>query len=432
LETIPAPTTIKEASKALPLAKADRLLTSVYNTVIICNQYICKEDNCMLFKATVLDEMELDVVRRIQALKQSLQYAIEDQNPRRWQGLLRRSTLARAIRGSNSIEGYNVTVEDAIAAAEGEEPLDADAEAWAAVTGYRSAMTYVLQLARDPHFGYSADLIRSLHFMMIQHDLSKNPGRWRPGPIFVRDEERNEVVYEGPEASLVPELVDELVTILETADDSVPGMIRAAMAHLNLVMIHPFSDGNGRMARCLQTLVLARTGVLGPSFSSIEEYLGRNTRAYYDVLANVGGGAWHPERDARAWIRFCLTAHFRQATTLLRRSRELEKLWNTLEVEIAHMGLPERTILALSDASVGYKVRNTTYRSIAEVSDQLASRDLKILVDSGMLVPMGERRGRYYVASERLKAIRLATQESKRVPDPFQEQVEMPLLTGLN
>lgn len=385
----------------------------------------------MLFRAPNLDEKEREVISRIGDLKQSLGYAV-GQGPRRWQGLLRRSTFARAIRGSNSIEGYNVTVEDAIAAAEGEAPVDADTETWAAVMGYRSAMTYVLQLAGDPHFRYSPDLIRGLHFMMIQHDLSKNPGRWRPGAVFVRDEDRNEVVYEGPEAETVPGLIDELVASLESGSDSTPGMVRAAMAHLNLVMIHPFSDGNGRMARCLQTLVLARTGVLGPQFSSIEEYLGRNTRAYYDVLANVGAGAWRPEREARPWLRFCLTAHYRQATTLLRRSRELEKLWNSLEIELQQMGLPERTIYALADAAMGYRIRNTTYRSAAEISDQLASRDLKVLVDSGLLVPTGERRGRSYLASQRLRDIRRTTAESKRVPDPFEEQVEMPLLPGIS
>lgn len=385
----------------------------------------------MLFKAVELDEKELEVVGRIDDLKRNLRYALEDQVIGRWQGLLRRSTFARAIRGSNSIEGYNVTVDDAIAAADGEEPLDADAAAWAAVTGYRTAMTYVLQLATDPHFHYSPDLIRGLHFMMIQYDLSKHPGRWRPGPIYVRDDERNEVVYEGPDNSLVPGLVDELVQVLETDKDTQPSVVRAAMAHLNLVMIHPFSDGNGRMARCLQTLVLARTGVLAPTFSSIEEYLGRNTRAYYDVLATVGGGAWHPERDTRPWIRLCLTAHYRQATTLLRRSRELEKLWEAVAAEIERLGLPDRTIYALADAGVGYKVRNTTYRSAAEVSNQLASRDLKMLVDSGFLIPMGERRGRHYVRSPQLTAIRAATVEPKGVPDPFQGEVEMPMLPGI-
>jgi Fic family protein len=312
-------------------------------------------------------------------------------------------------------------VDDAIAAAEGEEPLDAKSEAWEAVKGYQSALTYVLQLATDLHFSYSTDLLRSLHFMMTQHDLKRNPGRWRPGPIFVRDDERNEVVYEGPDAEQVPGLMSELVDFLNGGPPGIPATVKAAMGHLNLVMIHPFSDGNGRMARCLQTLVLARTGVLAPPFSSIEEYLGRNTRAYYDVLAEVGGGRWSPQRDARPWLRFCLTAHYRQARTLLLRTRELAKLWDALEAEVRKRGLPERILLALADAASGLRVRNATYRPVAEVSDHLASRDLKMLVEQGFLIPQGERRGRHYVASPDLLKIRARVQEPRWVEDPFEE-----------
>ena len=374
----------------------------------------------MLFREPELDSREQEVLGEIEELKRILGYAVTA-TPRRWSGLLRRVALARAVRGSNSIEGYNVTVDDAIAAAEGEEPLDAGVEAWAAVKGYQSALTYVLQLADDPHFDYSKDLLRALHFMMLQYDLAKNPGRWRPGPIFVHDDDRGERVYEGPDARLVPVLMDELVTSLNDARRGTPGIVRAAMAHLNLVMIHPFSDGNGRMARCLQTLVLARTGTLAPPFSSIEEYLGRNTRDYYDVLADVGAGEWHPERDTRPWIRFCLTAHFRQATTILRRSRELHRLWDALETEIHQRGIPERMLFALADAAMGLRVRNATYRPVAEISDQLESRDFKILVDQGLLVPRGERRGRFYVASPPLAEIRVKTRELSTVGDPFQE-----------
>ncbi|GAB2822248.1 hypothetical protein GCM10027022_10850 [Alpinimonas psychrophila] len=66
--------------------------------------------------------------------------------------------------------------------------------------------------------------------------------------------------------------------------------VPALMAHLNLVMIHPFRDGNGRMARCLQSLILAAEGVLSPVFMSVEEYLGNNTQDYYRMLAEVCGG----------------------------------------------------------------------------------------------------------------------------------------------
>ena len=380
----------------------------------------------MLFKTPDLDASEQRAVQRIQKLKDSLAYAVGS-TPRRWQGLLRRSALARAIRGSNSIEGYNIAVDDAMAVAEGAKPLDAEADTLAAVQGYQSAMTYILQLVGDQHFSYSTTLVRSLHFMMIQHDLSKNPGRWRPGSIFVHDEGKQAVVYEGPPAEMVSELVEELMVELNTVN-SVPPMVRAAMGHLNLVMIHPFSDGNGRMARCLQTLILARAGTLAPQFSSIEEYLGANTGEYYNVLADVGAGAWHPERDARPWIRFNLTAHFRQATTLLRRAREIERLWTELDRELLKSGLPDRAIFALADAALGWRVRNATYRPHASLSEQVAGKDLALGVRAGYLVPKGEKRGRYYVASPLLMAIRDKTREPRPTNDnPFAEVPDTPV-----
>jgi hypothetical protein len=114
-----------------------------------------------------------------------------------------------------------------------------------------------------------------------------------------------------------------------------------------------------------------------------------------------------------------LTAHYRQAQTLLRRTREIENICDELEAIVRSLGLHERSVLALADAAIGYKVRNPTYRSAADVSEAVASRDLKALVDSGLLVPRGERRGRYYLASDRVKQVRARVAEPKSVPDPF-------------
>lgn len=384
----------------------------------------------MLFRTPDLDASNLRAIQRIRRLQDTLAYAIGGL-PRRWQGLLRRSALARAIRGSNSIEGYEIAVDDAMAVAVGEPPLDTGADALAAVQGYQSAMTYVLQLAADPEFAYSSSLVRSLHFMMMQHDLSKNPGRWRPGQIFVRDDEQQTVVYEGPPAEDVSELMGELMQELNSESATHP-MVRAAMGHLNLVMIHPFSDGNGRMARCVQTLILARSGTLAPQFSSIEEYLGANTQDYYRVLADVGAGAWNPQCDARPWIRFNLTAHFRQATTLLRRAREMERLWNELDAELVKSGLPDRTIFALADAALGWRVRNGTYRPHAELSDQVAGRDLALCVRAGYLSPKGEKRGRYYVAAPTLMIIRERIREPRAAnDDPFAEVADATIRNAL-
>jgi Fic family protein len=112
----------------------------------------------------------------------------------------------------------------------------------------------------------------------------------KPPSCSIPVEEEREIVYEGLDAGLVPALVEVLFGSLNS-DDGTPAIIHAALAYLNLAMIPPLSDGNGRMARCLQTLILAREGILDSRFSSIEQYLGRNTKEYYSVLGAVGGGS---------------------------------------------------------------------------------------------------------------------------------------------
>lgn len=384
----------------------------------------------MLFATPRLTDQDETVIEAVNQLREQLSYATSD--AKRWEGLLRRDAFARAIRGSNTIEGYNVTVDDAVAAAEDDEPLDADEETWDAIIGYRDALTYIMQLSDDPYFQHNEALIRSLHFMMLKYDLPKHPGQWRPGPIRVVDERKNKVVYVGPDEAKVPSLVHELVESLNAADNS-PVMVRAAMAHLNLTMIHPFSDGNGRMARALQTLVLAREGILSPTFCSIEEYLGRHQDEYYDVLAKVGAGSWHPERDASKWIQFCLTAHYRCAHNLLRRTREIGFLWDEIEKEVEKIDMPKRVEYPLVMAAIGWRLRNSIYRRTAEVSEQIASRELKKLTDYGLLEARGERRGRIYVRSKKLTAIRRSTQEKPHEVDPYEtpEEIE-PRLPGID
>jgi Fic family protein len=191
------------------------------------------------------------------------------------------------------------------------------------------------------------------------------------------------------------------------------------MAHLNLVMIHPFSDGNGRMARCIQTLILARDAILEPTFSSIEEYLGRNTQAYYDTLAEVGGGQWSPQRDARPWLRLCLTAHLRQARTLLARLKESEELWERCTIEAQGARLPARVIPLLFNAALGFRTQRSLYRALAddEISEAMASRDLRAMVDAGLLAAIGEKRGRSYFPSESLRAIGREVREGRPQQD---------------
>lgn len=370
----------------------------------------------MLFTTPKLLPEEIQALEKIDSMRQSLRYSISAR--RRWVGVLRRATFARNIRHSNSIEGIDVSRDDALAAVGDDEPLTAERAAWQATLGYRNAMTYVLQLADDPHFTYSEGLLRGLHFMMMQQDFDKKPGRYRSGVIYVRDERMQANVYQGPEPETVPGLMAELMQSLNEPSN-MPGMVRAAMGHLNLVMIHPFADGNGRMARCLQTLILGREQIIEPPFCSIEEYLGRYTQEYYDVLGEVGRGPWGPENDCRPWLRFNLIAHYRQAAWLLQRSKIMQRVWGEIEELIRKKGINERALPTLADAAFGYRIRRTHYVSSAEVSEQVASRDLRILVDEGLLSAEGETKGRIYSAAPPLAEIHARHYETRTHADPF-------------
>lgn len=370
----------------------------------------------MIFQSPPISLEDHRVLEEIHAMRSDL--AEHLRVPRRWSGGLHRHALAQAIRGSNSIEGYVVEVDDAAAAVDDEEPLSADEQTFAEIRGYRQALGYVLAMAADEHFVLDASAIRSMHFMLLGHDLAKSPGRYRTGPIYARDETTDVEVYEGPEAGMIPGLVDELVDSL--TDTTYEALVQAAMAHLNLVMIHPFRDGNGRLARALQTLDLARRDMADPTFSSIEEWLGANTGDYYRVLAHTGAGAWRPDCDTSLWVSFNLRAHHMQAQTLQHRIDQAVAMWTAIDTLSADHGLPDRTGLALYEAALGYRVRRATYLKRAEVEERTGSRDLKHLVELQLLRPVGATKGRYYVPGPAFDSIKDARKAARKpIRDPY-------------
>ena len=388
----------------------------------------------VIYETPPIGVEEVLTLGRIAAYRRELDSELAQ--PERWVGPVRRLVAAEAIQRSTGIGGYNVPLEEALAAVESDRPMAWDAipggaptftteilSNWNAVLAYRRAMTYVFQLSQDDEFEYTPAVLRALHFIMTEYSIDARPGLWRTGPVWISGKSNGETVYEGPPAERVPELVDELMTNLAIEHEkavrvrartaSRPGdpLVRAAMAHLNLVMIHPFKDGNGRMGRALQTLVLTREGIFDPEWCSIEEYLGDNTDAYFRVLAEVGRGRWTPQNNALPWVRFCLQAYDVQVYRILRRVRESRLVWEQLEGLVRRSSLPERCTYALFDASIGLRVTNAAYRNVLRfegeaISSKLAGRDLHRMVEYGLLERRGDNRGSYYIARAPLVAIR--------------------------
>jgi len=318
-----------------------------------------------------------------------------------WLGTLRRLAQASSIEASTSIEGFHVPADEAVAIVSGEEQPNPDDENRMAVASYARAMEHVGVMADDPGFHWFDRVILDLHFDACYFQRDKSPGRWRTGPIGVTGS-NGRLIYEAPDAEHLSPLMTEVVDWLECGDRDAHVVVRAAMAHLHVVSVHPFRDGNGRISRIVQSLVLAREGVLSPEFASIEEYLREHTPDYYRVLQEVQGGRYQPERDATAWVNFCIEAHLAQARRRLGQLQEAAARWRFLEQLAESRGWPDRFVIALEQSLIGGTDRSR-YSDEAGISPATATNDFRRLLDAGLIVQQGRGRNIRYRASDALR-----------------------------
>jgi Fic family protein len=320
---------------------------------------------------------ELDALRELLGIRAGIS------SP--WIGTLRRLVGASSVESSIAIEGYS----------------GGGAENQLAFADYARAMDHVGVMADDPVFEWRDRVILDLHFDACYFQRDASPGRWREMPIAVTGAD-GRIAYQAPEAGRVVRLMREVVGWLRIGDLDAHVVVRAAMAHLHTISVHPFRDGNGRISRIVQSLVLAREGLLSPEFASIEEYLGSNTREYYTVLQKVQGGSYQPERDATEWVRFCVEAHIDQARRRLAQLDEAAARWRFLEDLVEQRGWPDRLVIALEQSLIGGTDRSA-YEAEADVSPATASNDFRRLVDAGLIDQTGRGRAIRYHAGAALR-----------------------------
>jgi Fic family protein len=263
-------------------------------------------------------------------------------------------------------------------------------------------MDHVGAMALDPAFRWLDRVVLDLHFDACSFQRAEQPGRWRSGAVGVTGSD-GRLVYKAPDAAEVPGLMAEVVEWLDKGDADTHVVVRAAMAHLHVVSVHPFRDGNGRVSRIVQSLVLAREGLMSPEFGSIEEYLSAHTSDYYDALNEAHGPTYEPERDVFGWVSFCVDAHLAQARQRLAQVEDAATRWTRLEKLVGARNWPDRLVIALEQALMGGTDR-ASYASEADVSPATASADFRRLLDAGLVEQSGRGRSVRYRASEGLRA----------------------------
>lgn len=212
-------------------------------------------------------------------------------------------------------------------------------------------------------------------------------GRWRDdahGPMQVVSGPigRQRVHFEAPPAD---RLASEMRAFLRWVNDSrpaEPALIRAGLGHLWFVTLHPFDDGNGRIARAVGDLLLARADGSPQRFYSLSAQIQRERKAYYEVLERVQKGSL----DVTAWLSWfleMLNQAVEQAHGVLDAVLLKARFWQGLQ----GAALNERQAKLLNRLLDGFEGKLTTskWAALAKCSSDTALRDINDLVDRGVL-----------------------------------------------
>lgn len=320
--------------------------------------------------------------------------------PRRWAGRLRRDLEAEAVAASTSMEGVPVTVEEVRRILVGEAPPEVRKEDRELVEGYRDAMSYVLRWADDPRFRWDRELIVGLHDRILAGRHGLGAGRVRTDqPAFVVNRLTGQQVFLPPPGEDVASLVDQVCGVMESWSGH--PAVASAWIHVAIAAIHPFRDGNGRVARVLASLAMYRGGFKRTEFTSLEEWWGRHLPEYYAAFDCLGS-EFDPEAKVTPFLEAHMAAHLHQIRALDNREKVERQIWTLLEEVAEDSNLDPRVANALWDAFFEREVTAGYYRSVTEVSPATATKDLAGAVSARLLRAEGERRGRRYLPTDDL------------------------------
>ncbi len=210
-------------------------------------------------------------------------------------------------------------------------------------------------------------------------------GKWRDdrsGPMQVVSGTRQRVHFEAPAAG---RLDAEMKAFLKWFDEKpdVDPVIKAGLAHLWFVTIHPFQDGNGRIARAIADMGLARSERSSQRFYSMSSQIRAEANAYYEALEATQRG----DCDVTDWLQWflgCLNRAFDRAEGILGSVLGKSRFWEAFR----DVQINERQRIVLNRLLDGFdgKLTSSKYATLAKTSQDTALRDIEALLREGILV----------------------------------------------
>ena len=200
--------------------------------------------------------------------------------------------------------------------------------------------------------------------------------------------------FVAPEANRLDVEVGKFLDYANDVKNDVPWLVRAAIGHLWFLTLHPFDDGNGRLARTLTEYLLARGERSAMRFYSLSTQIQQEKESYYEELEHAQRGTM----DATRWVKWFLGCHLRavkSAGTQLAAILAKADFWR--EHAADDLNANQRTMLnKLFDGFEG-NLTSSKWAKICKVSQDTASREINALVAGGVLRQQGQGRSTHYV-----------------------------------
>ena len=329
-----------------------------------------------------------------------IQNALEDIDRQRWlvenmllmprhEAWMHREVRVRRAAGTTAIEGGGLSEAEVRKVLAKATPGRMSEDERANINADK-AYEFIDFLSDDPEIHPDELAIRELHrYFMAGSPEVLTPGTYRKGRNKIGD-------FVPPDQGDVPSLMRSFALWLRESDPQTHPIVKAGIAHIHLVAIHPFWDGNGRTARGLSTLMLQRSPFAFRKLLAVESYLYAIRDDYLDAIRQTLGGRFSLDYDATGWLEFFVVALKVNVDGLTGSLTDWHRMMQESHADGAAAGLVPRQVDGLMFAIRSGQITRSAYAEIADVSPATSSRDLAQLVRKGFLTQAGNTRARVY------------------------------------
>lgn len=314
---------------------------------------------------------------------------------------LRRQAILRMAHTSTSIEG-NPLAEFEVGKVLAGKTVRASKKDILEVENYYLALKKLDQLSKSKH-DITLSEILTLHKIVIRGLVEKSKvGKYRPGDVYVLDDlggGKEMVRFKAPPAKDVAKMIEELINWLKISrKEDVHPIIRAGILHLQFVTIHPFTDGNGRVARLLTQLQLYRDGWDFRKILVLEDYYNRDRMSYYNAENRAQGKNYQEDMDFTSWLDYFTTGFLVETRKSLEQIQSIG--YGKVSKKSEQIFLDRDEIQIMDFLTTTGRITSDDVSDILKLRKRSAQLKLKGLVDKKLIKSLGKGPSTYYVLAK--------------------------------